>query len=103
MDLNGNKKRIHDDPDSLPKKKPRSADGTTRTRDESPSPSLEDDETGLKQDQSAGLPAETAVSFADLQLSERTMAAIETMGFSTMTNIQRRVCIPTLLIFSPQH
>lgn len=71
---------------------------------------LESGEDGDKEDKSkdagADLPSRTAVSlpqtegdpekFSDLNISEKTMKAIQGMGFETMTEIQRRG-IPPLL------
>lgn len=96
MELNGNKKRSHGDQGSRPNKKHRSLEGSSEDSRDSTSPSREDEGTGLEQDQSGGFDGEPPALFADLKLSERTMAAVEAMGFSTMTNIQRRVReIPT--------
>ncbi|KAJ8125264.1 hypothetical protein O1611_g8376 [Lasiodiplodia mahajangana] len=98
------KKRNHDEQDPVPSKKARSTeepveesvDGSAEIqRDSSPS-SIEDDGAELQQDQSAGFDVEPPALFADLKLSERTMSAIEEMGFTTMTDIQRRA-IPPLL------
>lgn len=93
MESNGNKKRSHGDRDSRPNKKHRSSEGPVEPSGDStsPSPEPENEGTGLELDQSGGFDVEPPALFADLKLSERTMAAIETMGFTTMTNIQRRV------------
>ncbi|KAI1184797.1 P-loop containing nucleoside triphosphate hydrolase protein [Nemania serpens] len=98
MESNGNKKRSHGDRDSRPNKKHRSSEGPVEPSGDStsPSPEPENEGTGLELDQSGGFDVEPPALFADLKLSERTMAAIETMGFTTMTNIQRRA-IPPLL------
>lgn len=96
MELNVNKKRNHGDQDARPNKKHRSSEGSSEASRDSISPSPEEEGTGLELDQSGGFDAEPPALFADLKLSERTMAAIETMGFETMTEIQRRVRgIPT--------